>query len=148
MRIMLDTNILLDLFTGRKPFAQDAVKLLAMQAMGDAALWASAKSTTDIFYIMSKQYGNEPVYAALTKSLDYIHYCSVSQDDVTEAIRRKWPDFEDCIVAICAEKTESDVLITRDKAGFAESSVPAMTTEAFFEMLQHEYGITYDEVEL
>ena len=44
MRAFLDTNVLIDLLTERPPEGVEAVKLLAMQELGDVELWASAKS--------------------------------------------------------------------------------------------------------
>lgn len=147
MRLLLDTNILLDFFTGRSPFAKSAERLLVMAAMGDAELWASAKSTTDIFYIMHKQYEKDAIYGALEKSMNYIHYCSIDAADVKEAVARRWPDFEDSIVALCAEKTEADFLITRDRNGFERSKVTAIDPKAFFGMLKQDWGLTYEDID-
>ena len=59
MRILLDTNVLIDLYTQREPEGDTAQKLLIMKEFGDAQLWVSAKSFTDVFYVLSKSYSSK-----------------------------------------------------------------------------------------
>lgn len=143
MRILIDTNILIDLYTSRRPdnYAQ---KLLIMHEFGDAELWASAKSFTDIFYILSKHFENDRIYAAFDESFKWLNLCSVDGDDIRAAVNREWKDFEDCIISICAEKAKADFLLTRDKCGFKNSKIKTMDPKAFFNYLESDLGIAYD----
>ena len=149
LRLLLDTNILIDLFDSRAPFAADALKLRIANEFGDVELWASAKSFTDIFYVMVRAGAtSEAVQDVFSESLSFLHVCSVDEDDIALAAAQRWDDFEDCIVALCAEKVHAQFIITRDKAGFERSKLPALPPQAFFDYLEEEYEIVYDEVEL
>ena len=55
MKLFLDTNVLIDLYQQRHPFYEDVKKLQVMEEFGDAELWASAKSFTDIFYVLRRE---------------------------------------------------------------------------------------------
>lgn len=147
MRALLDTNVMVDLFTGRPPEGEAAAKLQIMQILGDIELWVSAKSFTDVFYVMRKENESEDIQRAFIRSLEFLKVCAVDADDIRKAAERCWPDFEDCLIAKCAEKVKADVLLTRDKKGFARSSVYTCSPTAFFDRLEREYGIIYDEVE-
>lgn len=147
MRALLDTNVMVDLFTGRPPEGEAAAKLQIMQILGDIELWVSAKSFTDVFYVMRKENQSADIQQTFVRSLEFLKVCAVDADDIRQTAERCWPDFEDCLIAQCAEKVKADVLLTRDKKGFAQSSVFACSPVTFFDYLEREYGIVYDEVE-
>ena len=85
MRAFLDTNVLIDLLTERPPEGVEAVKLLAMQELGDVELWASAKSFTDMFYVMRKENPSEVVQQAFIDSLEYLQVCELGCEDIRAA---------------------------------------------------------------
>ncbi|WP_080799413.1 type II toxin-antitoxin system VapC family toxin [Arabiibacter massiliensis] len=147
MRALLDTNVIIDLFTGRPPEGDAAAKLQVMQVLGDIELWVSAKSFTDVFYVMRKENESANVQQTFIKSLEYLKVCAVDADDIRQTAERCWLDFEDCLIDVCAEKVKADVLLTRDEKGFARSSIACCSPKAFFDRLEHEHGIVYEEVE-
>lgn len=148
MRLLLDTNVLIDFYAQRQPFCQAAKRLLVMRAFGDAELWASAKSFTDIFYVLRKHASSREVQEAFEESLQWLQLCSVDGNDIASAARMRWEDFEDCLVYLCAQKVKADYLVTRDKTGFANAKVPVLTPEELLQKVEKEEGLTYDEVEL
>lgn len=146
MRVFLDTNVLLDLFANRPEFYGQAVRLKAMAYFGDAELWASAKSLTDIFYVMRRSFPSSDIQKLFLASREYLNLCSIEGADIYEACNRCWDDFEDCLVALAAEKVKADVLVTRDACGFADSSVPVFSPAEFTCKMEKEYGFAYDEL--
>ena len=88
MRAFLDTNVLIDLLTERPPEGAEAVKLLAMQELGDVELWASAKSFTDMFYVMREENPSEVVQQAFIDSLEYLQVCELGCEDIRAAAER------------------------------------------------------------
>jgi predicted nucleic acid-binding protein len=55
VRVLLDTNIILDFFLEREPFFQDANKLFEAIVTGQVESFVTASSATDIFYICKRQ---------------------------------------------------------------------------------------------
>lgn len=82
----------------------------------------------------------------LLASFQSINVCSILEEDVIEAARRSWDDFEDCLVAIAAEKVKACYIITRDAEGFTHAKVPARAPVAFFDMMREEKGLVYEEL--
>ena len=144
MRALLDTCVLFDIIARRMSF-QDSCRLFLPQAFGDLELWVSAKSYTDIFCIMRKQAPSEDIQRAFLKSYDHFNVCSVDKSTLAKAAELYWPDFEDCLISVCADKVGADAIITREVKGFERSSVPACSPTELFEMLQAR-GIQYDQV--
>lgn len=147
MRALLDTNVIIDLFTCRPPEGEAAVKLRVMQEIGDIELWVSAKSFADIFYVMLKDNKSEDIQQTLLQSLEYLDVCSVDAADIREACERSWPDFEDCLVDVCAEKVKADYLLTRDRKGFAKSRQAVFSPKELFDSLETELGLTYEVID-
>ena len=147
MRVLLDTNVLIDLYTQRPPDGDTAQKLLVMREFGDAELWVSAKSFTDVFYVLSKTYSSEFIQNAFEESYQWLEICSIDASDIHLASSRKWGDFEDCLVDICAEKIKADYLLTRDESGFTNAHTQVVSPTDFFNFLQEEYGLVYDIID-
>lgn len=135
MRVLLDTNIVLDMLC-KRPFECDSLEQLkVMHAFGDVELWASAKSYTDLFYIIRKQEGNAKAHELLEESFSWLHACSVDESDVKRSLAAHWDDFEDCLVNVCAEKVKASFLVTRDEAGFSKSKIPHGGAKQFMEFV-------------
>ena len=147
MRVFIDTNVLIDLIAQREPYCKAANKLVLMSYFGDADIWVSAKSYTDVFYVLRKRLSSREIQDLFLQGLDILKVCSVDGADIKEAAERCWPDFEDCLVAVCAEKVKADRFLTRDEEGFSRLGIPAMTPDAFFASLEKEAGLTYDEID-
>lgn len=148
MRALIDTNILIDYFGQRQPYFELWPKLRIMREFGDIELWVAPQSFADAFYILSKQVPPDELQHAFHKSLSFLNVCSVGQAEVAETMRRCWEDYEDCLVALCAESIDADVLLTRDASGFKKAKLPAYSLEGFFQMLEAEYGLVYEEIDL
>ncbi len=154
LTLFLDTNVMLDGFLPRREFNRDAGLILLMAQFDDAKLHCSTSMLTDLFYIVKKsakrasrviqEEMEDLLFGSLSRNI-YLH--TVDTVDVREALRRRWPDFEDCLVNVCAERVGADYIVTRDAHGFDKSSVPAIPPRALLEKLKRENDLTYDEIE-
>ncbi|MCL1797879.1 MAG: PIN domain-containing protein [Eggerthellaceae bacterium] len=148
MKLLLDTNVLVDYFGRRKPYLQDWLTLLVIQDFGDIELWVSAKSFTDVFCLLQKEVGGNRLQQMFLESFQFLRVCSIGAVDFEEATKAAWDDFEDCLVAVAAKKVGADFIITRDLVGFSKASVPALSGQQFITWLEQEKGLTYEPLEL
>jgi predicted nucleic acid-binding protein len=146
MRLLLDTNVLIDYFSERKPYHKDAFRLRIMHEFGDAELWASIQSFADIAYVLRDEASSEAIQHAFLESLEFIHVCSLDHDDLLEALRDEWEDFEDRLIEQCARKVKADRIITRDKNGFQNSKAAVCAPSEFFLELEQSQNITFDHM--
>lgn len=146
MRVLLDTNVLLDLLAKRPDFYIDAVKLQAMAYFGDIELWASVKSFTDVFYIMSRTHNSAEIQRGILACDKFIKLCSIDGQDVMSAAREQWEDFEDCLIHRAAQKVKADIIITRNEDDFSKSSIRICTPHDFVIMMERDYNLLYDEL--
>lgn len=147
MRLLLDTNALIDLFGRRQPFFADCERLMVMRMFGDAELWVSAKSYADAFCVLKKALDSVTVQKMFLKSLEYMNVCSIDGADIARAASLEWADFEDCLVSVAAEKIKADYILTRDKGGFSGSKIPACPASEFFAHYGESRGVFYDTID-
>lgn len=148
MRLLLDTNILIDYYARRRPFFDDAVKFRVAAFFGDIELWAAAPSFADVEYVLRKAIPVPELRSMMRRSLDFLKVAAPTSADVSDALESDWPDLEDRLVSRCAERVKAERIITRDSKGFLASTVPAQSPADFFSWLEAEKGIVYDEVSI
>lgn len=146
MDLMLDTNIVLDHIANRKPFAELSRRVCLLGITGEATTYISAHMIIDVFYLLRKIHGSLEAQRIIEEDLDFLQVVGVSSADIAKALSMKWNDFEDCLVACCAQKIGADFIITRNSKDFARSPVTALTPEELFEELEAR-GIIYEEVD-
>lgn len=134
MKIMCDTNVIIDVLLEREPFAEASCRVLSLCEEHKIEGFVSASSVTDIYYLVRKYtHSTELAYKAVGKLLEIVKVCSVTNNDVLTAFQRKARDFEDCLVATCAKSIRCNCIVTRNKKDFEEFDIPLLTPE---ELLQ------------
>lgn len=127
MKIMCDTNIIMDVLLEREPFVEDSYKILKLCEEHKIEGFVSASSITDIYYLVKKYtHSTELAYKAIGKLLEIVKVCSVTNNDVLTAFQKKAKDFEDCLVATCAKSIHCDYIITCNKKDFQEFDIPIL----------------------
>ena len=125
MRLMIDTNIILDVLLKREPFYKDSKAILNMCEQKMIQGFVSASTITDIFYITRKALGStEDTYRVIGKILEIVKILSVTNDDVIRAFQQKARDFEDCLLATCAKSNKCDAIVTRNARDFLAFNIP------------------------
>lgn len=149
MRLVLDTNILLDIVMGREPYVSSADKLVTLGYLGEFELWIGSSQITDMLYVITE--GGKPSLAdearrkmkLLRKSM---HVYATNEADYDAVSQSAWGDLEDVFVYQTAVAVKADAIITRDKDGFEKSPLKAFDCDGFFAHLESEKSLTYDMV--
>lgn len=136
MKIMLDNNIVIDALRPNPEFESDAKQIFYMIWQDKIVPYLCANSLTDIFYILQKVQGAEKAKNSIANLMVAINIVPLTGDDCAEALALPMNDFEDAVIAVCAEKVGADCIVSRDKgfinAGTAvEIVTPKQLTEKF-----------------
>lgn len=146
MDLLLDTNVFIDFLSRREPFYRDAVKVFAAGGFGDVRLWMPVQSIADAFYVLRKHIAPDRLQKMIIRACSIISPVDIIGQDALRALRLSWADYEDCLISVAAEKVKADYLITRDRDGFARSSVPVASPEEILNLLWEQQNLRYDEV--
>jgi predicted nucleic acid-binding protein len=145
MVILLDTSVLIDYFGQRMPFAEQVRQLKIASYFGDVDLWATANSFTDVYYVLSKSNSQTTIQDAFLISKEFLSICSVTGEEIYQAAAKQWDDFEDALVASCADQLKADFIVTRDTRSFAGSTVKCLTPTELIDELKAR-GVSYAEL--
>jgi len=124
MKILVDTNIVLDNWLEREPFFADAKALLGAIESGEIEGFITATSVTDIFYISRKSKGAVDSKAYISELLTFMQICKVDVAILQAAVASELSDLEDAVQLACAVANNVDAIVTRNFAGFVDSPVP------------------------
>jgi predicted nucleic acid-binding protein len=127
MRVLLDTNVILDLMLEREPWRAEAEAIAQADALGRLQAHACASSITDIFYISRKLVGAEMARRMVRNCLDGLQVVSVTRDLLDAAERRGGSDYEDDLQIGCASDNRLDAIVTRNPRDFAGSPILVLT---------------------
>jgi len=146
MRIFIDTNVALDLISNRGEFGPDAESVFLIGYFGDADVWMSAKSFTDIFHILRRSIAADQAQEAIAALVRRVHVCSIEQEDIAAALEERWEDFEDCLIWQAAKKVRADYIVTRDVNDFEQSSISVVQPKELLHYMEVEKGLIYEEI--
>ena len=134
MRVLLDTNIILDFFLEREPFFQLASEVFEEIAAERIEGLISASSATDIFYICKRQTQNlEQARQILTQTLTLLRVCPVDYTVLNTALNSGLVDFEDAVQIACAVAQQVDAIVTRNPQDFQTTAVSIFTVSQLLE---------------
>ena len=139
MRLMIDTNIFLDVLTKREPFFENSKSVLDLCERRKVQGFLSASSVTDIFYLVHRQlHSIDLAYQALGSVLDIAKVLTVTNDDVLNAYITRASDFEDCLLATCAKSNRCDAIVTRNKKDYLTFGITLLSPEELLELFPEE----------
>lgn len=115
MKVLVDTNVILDFFLSREPHVAEARKLFEMVYREEIEAFTTASSITDIYYITAKRLGDNSAREAVRQLLNILGVVAVDGNDCANALELPIADFEDALVTVCASKEDIDYIITNDR---------------------------------
>ena len=135
MKILIDTNIALDVLLERHPFYISGVQILSL-SKGGIELLISASAITDLFYIIRRSLKDKKTSIDLLKNLlKSVNVAAVSSTEIHYAIDLDWGDFEDAVQFAVGETLAVDYLVTRNTSDFANASLTVVTPEELLKIL-------------
>ena len=132
MKIMIDTNVVLDVLLKREPFFQASYAVIKQSALEQIEGFISASAATDIFYLLCRSLKDDArAKDAMEKMLQLIGIADALGEDVHAAIASNMRDFEDALVAAIAARCQMTYIVTRNVRDYEASPVKALTPEEF-----------------
>lgn len=132
MIVMVDTNVIIDIFTKRNPWFEDsyaALNQILNNENNECLLSASA--ITDIFYLLRKALGSKEKAREVLETLSRIvTIADVQGSDIQSALNSTMNDFEDAVVDAVAERYGASYTLMRNTKDYHNSQVPAITPSA------------------
>lgn len=138
MRILVDTNVILDVILQREPFYEDSKRILMACQQELLQGTMTTQSVADMFYILRKEFTSTDRRRILLGLCEIFHVSAIDREKIVVALRNEaFDDLEDCLQAEAAVAFGAEYVLTRNIKHFASSPVPAITPKAFCEKMKY-----------
>lgn len=135
MRILIDTNVILDVLCARPEFLKDSSTVWKYCEVGKVEGYVSALSLPNIVYILRKELTPERTKEIIDQLFLIFNIDDLRSDDLKKSAAMQTSDYEDALQMICASRIKADFIVTRNIRDFLQSPVPAVKPSEFLERM-------------
>ncbi len=134
-KVFVDTDIVLDLLSGREPHYQYAAELFSLADENFIQLYVSSLTFANVNYILSKQVSAGQARKMLLKFKTLIRVLSVHDKIIDLALASDFHDFEDAVQYHTAIENGISTLVTRNVKDFKKAKMAILTAQQFLNTL-------------
>lgn len=130
-KVFVDTDVCLDLLSGRKPFNNAAEILFSVADSGKIKIFVSSLSFANIDYVLRSQYSTAHSRQIIGQFKTIVNVLPVDSKTIDLAVASDFNDFEDAIQYCCAIENNLTTIITRNIKDYKKAAIKVMTPETF-----------------
>lgn len=131
MIIVVDINVMLDVFQKRQPHYDASAGVMNLVLGGTLKGVCPSHALTTLYYLARRHGTQAEAESAIDRVLQHFEIVSLDHIDWQKVRQLPFADFEDAAVSVTADKAGAAFIVTRNEADFAQSLVPAIAPSAF-----------------
>jgi predicted nucleic acid-binding protein len=135
MRILLDTNVVLDVLLERQPFVDEARRIWSASDEGLFDACVAAFSIPTVHYVCERHAGRVAAAAAVDQCLAAFEVSALYRECILAARTMQGSDFEDNLQIACAITDFVQGIVTRNVRDFAGSPVRVYSPTELLQVL-------------
>jgi predicted nucleic acid-binding protein len=130
--VLLDTDVILDFFFDRQPFAEFSAQVIAWCETKKIKGFVTPVIFSNVYYLLRQTASHEKVIKNLHLLLEITDVLLMDKEVVSNALHSHFKDFEDSLQNFSAMKNgEIHVILTRNTKDFSKSEIAVMTPESY-----------------
>lgn len=131
-KVFVDSDVIIDLFTDREPFANSASSLFELNERGEIRIYISALSISNIYYIVRRYLGHKSTLNVVDELMQITEVLGTTKTEIKQALVNNFKDFEDSIQYSTALTVKGiAAIVTRNVKDFSNSEIAIFTAEDF-----------------
>lgn len=138
MRILVDTNVVLDVMLDRKPFSLHAAKLFSKVESKKLVGFLGATTITTIYYIARRTVGSDQAKTEIDKLFKLFEIAPIDKLILESGVKSEIADFEDAVLYESGKNIEVDAIVTRNPKDFKTGTLPVYSPEELLKLLEKE----------
>ena len=135
MKVLFDTNIVLDVLMDRLPYSDAAVEMFSRVEDGAVIGYLCGTTITTVFYLAAKTVGAARAQEEIKKLLSLFEVAPVNRHVLESALALDFNDFEDAVIHEAARHIGADAIVTRNQKDFKKSGIPVYSSEEMAKIL-------------
>ncbi len=134
--IFIDTNVIIDFLSDRKPFSEDAAILFQLAKEKKINVYVAAISFNNTYYILRQVTSHKRALKLIDEFEEYVYVQETNRDILKKALRSDFNDFEDAIQYYSAiQLGEIEVITTRNIKDFKKSEISVLSPSTTVKIL-------------
>ncbi len=134
--ILIDSDVLLDFFFNRIPYADDSALIISLCEENRAHGFLTPVICSNLYYLLRKTASHAKVIQKLTQLLSILDVIQMNKEVVLEALNSEFKDFEDALQHFAAVKhTHVDIIVTRNVKDYKKSEIPVLTPNNYIKLV-------------
>ena len=131
-KVLLDTDVLLDFFFDRKPYADFSARVLNLCAKNEIKGYTTPVIISNVYYLLRKAAKHDIIIEKIKQLLHIIDIVKMDKNAVLNALNSSFKDFEDALQNFSAiENGEISIILTRNLKDFKKSELAILTPETY-----------------
>jgi len=126
MKVLFDTNVVLDVLLERQPYVEVAARLFALVDNGKLEGMVGATTLTTIYYLARKSLGVRKAREVILGLLDLFDVAPVDGNVLLSACGLDFTDYEDAVLHEAAIAAGAVAIVTRNQTDFVRASIPVL----------------------
>ncbi len=134
-KVFVDSDVIIDLFTDREPFANSASSLFELNERGEINIYISAVSINNIYYIVRRYLGHKSTLNVIDDLMQITEVLGTTKTEIRQALANNFKDFEDSIQYSTALTVKGiDAIVTRNVKHYSNSEIAIFTAENYIKL--------------
>jgi len=131
-KVLIDTDVILDFFFDRKPFAKYSTEILNLCEENRLDGYTTPVIISNVYYLLRKTAKHNIIVEKIKQLLSIIEIIAMDKNAVLNALNSEFKDFEDALQNFSAiENGEIKVILTRNIKDFKKSELAILTPETY-----------------
>ena len=130
--VLIDTDVILDFFFDRKPFAEYSAGILNLCAEKEIKGYTTPVIISNVYYLLRKTAKHDNIIEKVKQLLNIIDIIKIDKKAVINALNLEFKDFEDALQNFSAlENKQIKIILTRNVKDFKKSKLAVLTPETY-----------------
>jgi len=136
LKVLFDTNIILDVLLDRNPFVEFSSSLVSFAEDKTIEGYLCATTITTIDYLVTRVHGRKKAKHTIQKLLSIFQIADVNKDVLLLSTDSKFRDFEDAVQHFAGHLASVDSIVTRNNADFKQAEYPVYSPDELLAIIQ------------
>ena len=138
-KIFVDSDVIIDFFTDRNPFANSASKVFELNELGIIKIYISALSINNVYYIVRKIIGHKDAIKVIEDLVEITEIIGTSKAEIVQALKNNFRDYEDSIQYSTALTVKGiEAILTRITKDYKRAKIAVFTPENYIKTIKKE----------
>lgn len=136
MRVLFDTNIILDVLLNREPFVVNSALLMGHVEKKDIEGYLCATTMTTLDYLLSKALNKRESSTGIQKLLSLFKVSDVNSTVLDLSVNSDFSDFEDAVQYFSGVCSEVNAIVTRNTKDYKNTALPIYIPDELLQIIK------------